>query len=123
MKKLTLNVGQPGPSFATINCFNVSYCYICSFWFTNLVRSKMKKSLLIVLLVLFLVASCAKYVHTPIIDSRGSHLKGADLKRFHDDLFTCQEIAANQDVNKKKTRIFTERCMEGRSYVILDKDM
>ena len=43
--------------------------------------------------------------------------------RIHDDLFTCQEIAANQDVNKKKTRIFTERCMEGRGYVILDKDM
>jgi len=83
----------------------------------------MKKSLLIILLVLFLVPSCAKYVHTPIIDSRGSHLKGADLKRYHDDLFTCQEIAANQDVNKKKTRIFTERCMEGRGYVDLDKGM
>ena len=83
----------------------------------------MKKSLSIILLVLFLVPSCAKYVHTPIIDSRGSHLKGADLKRYHDYLFTFQEIAANQDVNKKKTRIFTERCMEGRGYVILDKDM
>ena len=91
-------------------------------WF--LLYSTMKKSLLIILLVLFLVPSCAKkYVHTPIIDSRGSHLKGADLKRFHDDLFTCQEIATNQDVNKKKTRIFTERCMEGRGYVVLDKDM
>ena len=115
------------PSFATINCFNDSYSYIYSFWFTNMVRfllyTTMKKSLLITFLVLFLVPSCAKYVHTPIIDSRGSHLKGADLKRFHDDLFTCQEIATNQDVNKKKTRIFTERCMEGRGYVILDKDM
>ena len=90
-------------------------------WFLS--YSTMKKSLLITFLVLFLVPSCAKYVHTPIIDSRGSHLKGADLKRFHDDLFTCQEIAANQVVNKKKTRIFTERCMEGRGYVILDKGM
>ena len=77
-----------------------------------------------ILLVLgFLTACGSNYTHTPIIDSRGSYLKGADLKRFHDDLFTCQEIAANQDVNKKKTRIFTERCMDGRGYVILDKDM
>ena len=90
-------------------------------WFLS--YSTMKKNLLIILLFLFLAPSCATYVHTPIIDSRGSHLKGADLKRFHDDLFTCQEIAANQDVNKKKTRIFTERCMEGRGYVILDKGM
>jgi len=82
----------------------------------------MKKSIMILLALGFLSA-CATYVHTPIIDSRGSHLQGADLKRFHDDLFTCQEIATNQDVNKKKTRIFTERCMEGRGYVILDKDM
>ena len=82
----------------------------------------MKKAI-ITLIVLGFLSACATYVHTPIIDSRGSHLKGADLKRFHDDLFTCQEIAANQDVNKKKTRIFTERCMEGRDYVILDKGM
>ena len=82
----------------------------------------MKKAI-ITLIVLVFLSACATYVHTPIIDSRGSHLQGADLKRFHDDLFTCQEIAANQDVNKKKTRIFTERCMEGRDYVILDKGM
>jgi len=83
----------------------------------------MTKSIMILLVLGFLAACGSKYIHTPIIDSRGSHLKGADLKRFHDDLFTCQEIAANQDVNKKKTRIFTERCMEGRDYVILDKGM
>ena len=83
----------------------------------------MKKSIVILLVLGFLTACGSKYVHTPIIDSRGSHLKGADLKRFHDDLFTCQEIATNQDENKKKTWIFTERCMEGRGYVILDKDM
>ena len=83
----------------------------------------MKKSIVILLVLGFLTACGSKYVHTPIIDSRGSHLKGADLKRFHDDLFTCQEIATNQDLNKKKTRILTERCMEGRGYVILDKGM
>jgi len=83
----------------------------------------MKKSIITLIVLGFLTACGSKYVHTPIIDSRGSHLKGADLKRFHDDLFTCQEIAANQDVNNKKTRIFTERCMEGRGYVILDKGM
>ena len=83
----------------------------------------MKKSIVILLVLGFLTACGSKYVHTPIIDSRGSHLKGADLERFHDDLFTCQEIATNQDLNKKKTRIFTERCMDGRVYVILDKDM
>ena len=82
----------------------------------------MKKSI-IILFVLGFISACSTYTHTPIIDSRGSHLKGADLKRYHDDLLTCQEIAANQEVNKKKTRIFTERCMEGRGYVILDKDM
>ena len=82
----------------------------------------MKKGI-IALMVLVFVSACSAYTHTPIIDSRGSHLKGADLKRYHDDLFTCQEIATNQDVNKKKTRIFIERCMEGRGYVILDKDM
>ena len=83
----------------------------------------MKKLIMILLALGFLTACGSNYAHTPIIDSRGSHLKGADLKRFHDDLFTCQEIAANQDVNNKKTRIFTERCMEGRGYVILDKGM
>ena len=83
----------------------------------------MKKAIITLIVLGFLSACGSNYAHTPIIDSRGSHLKGADLKRFHDDLFTCQEIATNQDVNKKKTRIFTERCMEGRGYVILDKDM
>ena len=83
----------------------------------------MKKAIITLIVLGFLSACGATYVHTPIIDSRGSHLKGADLKRFHDDLFTCQEIATNQDLNKKKTRIFTERCMDGRGYVILDKDM
>ena len=34
-----------------------------------------------------------------------------------------EQKCSKQDVNKKKTRIFTERCMEGRGYVILDKDM
>ena len=82
----------------------------------------MKKGI-ITLIVLGFLSACGTYTHTPIIDSRGSYLKGADLKRFHDDLFTCQEIAANQEVNDKKTRIFTERCMEGRGYVILDKGM
>ena len=81
------------------------------------------RKIVIVLFLLGFVSACSTYTPTPIIDSRGSHLIGADLKRYHDDLFTCQEIAANQDVNKKKTRIFTERCMEGRGYVILDKDM
>ena len=74
-------------------------------------------------IILGFISACSTYTHTTIIDIIWSHLKGADLKRYHDDLFTCQEIAANQDVNKKKTRIFTERCMEGRGYVILDKDM
>ena len=83
----------------------------------------MKNSIITLIVLGFLSACGSNYAHTPIIDSRGSHLKGADLKRFHDDLFTCQEIAANQEVNDKKTRIFTERCMEGRGYVILDKDM
>ena len=81
------------------------------------------KKLIMILLALGFLTACSTYTHTPIIDSRGSHLKGADLKRYHDDLFTCQEIATNQDENKKKTRIVTERCMEGRGYVILDKDM
>ena len=81
------------------------------------------KKVIITLIVLGFLSACGTYTHTPIIDSRGSHLQGADLKRFHDDLFTCQEIATKQEVNKKKTRIFTERCMEGRGYVILDKDM
>ena len=81
------------------------------------------KKVIITLIVLGFLSACGTYTHTPIIDSRGSHLQGADLKRFHDDLFTCQEIATKQDVNKKKTRIFTERCMEGRGYVVLDKDM
>ena len=81
------------------------------------------KKVIITLIVLGFVSACSAYTHSPIIDSRGSHLKGADLKRYHDDLFTCQEIATKQDVNKKKTRIFTERCMEGRGYVILDKGM
>jgi len=83
----------------------------------------MKNSIITLIVLGFLSACGSNYAHTPIIDSRGSHLKGADLKRFHDDLFTCQEIATNQEVNNKKTRIFTERCMEGRGYVILDKDM
>ena len=83
----------------------------------------MKKAIITLSILGFLSACGGTYTHTPIIDSRGSHLKGADLKRYHDDLFTCQEIAANQEVNNKKTRIFTERCMEGRGYVILDKGM
>ena len=82
----------------------------------------MRKSI-ITLIILGFVSACSTYSHTPIIDSRGSHLKGADLKKCHDDLVPSQAIATKQDVNKKKTRIFTERCMEGRGYVILDKDM
>jgi len=80
----------------------------------------MKKFLI---LFIFIISCSTQYNHTPNIDSRGSAMKGADMKRYHDDLSTCQEIANKSSNKKKNIRILTENCMEGRGYVVLDKGL
>tara|TARA_R110002012_G_scaffold306288_1_gene510912 strand:- start:382 stop:681 length:300 start_codon:yes stop_codon:yes gene_type:complete len=95
----------------------------------------------IVLSFLFII-SCS---HTPIVDSRGkssANIQG-DHDRFHDDLYTCKDIA-NDNTNelsntskkvynalrwrvlwlspKLKTKDdLVNNCLEGRGYNVLNK--
>ena len=98
---------------------------------------------IIVLFILFgLIGGCS---HTPIVDSRGkssANIQG-DHNRFHDDLYTCKDIA-NDNTNelsntskkvynalrwrvlwlspKLKTKDdLVNNCLEGRGYNVLNK--
>ena len=90
----------------------------------------------------FFIISCS---HTPIVDSRGkssANIKG-DMDRYHDDLYTCRDIA-NENTNevsnaskkvynalrwrvlwlspKLKTKDdLVNNCLEGRGYNVLNK--
>jgi hypothetical protein len=92
--------------------------------------------------ILLILASCSS---TPIVDSRGkssANIKG-DMNRFHDDLFTCKDLVADQtnplwNVSKivyntlrfkvlwlspkaQTNQDLINNCLEGRGYSVLNK--
>ena len=92
--------------------------------------------------ILLILASCSS---TPIVDSRGkssANIKG-DMNRFHDDLFTCKDLVADQtnplwNVGKivyntlrfkvlwlspkaQTNQDLINNCLEGRGYSVLNK--
>ena len=76
----------------------------------NFHKEKMKKLSLYVFLVLFL-SSCSE-------QSRITKKVESCADYYYQEYW----VEKNQRT-QKKIRIFTERCMDGRGYVILDKDM
>ena len=92
--------------------------------------------------ILLILASCSS---TPIVDSRGkssANLKG-DMNRYHDDLFTCKDLVADQTnmlwngskivYNMLRFKVLwlspkaqtnqdlINNCLEGRGYSVLNK--
>ena len=95
-----------------------------------------------ILIVLVALGGCSS---TPIVDSRGkssANIKG-DMNRFHDDLFTCKDLVADQtnplwNVSKivyntlrfkvlwlspkaQTNQDLINNCLEGRGYSVLNK--
>ena len=98
--------------------------------------------IIILLILMHLIGGCS---HTPIVDSRGkssANIKG-DMDRYHDDLYTCKDIADDNtnelsNASKKVYNAFRWRvlwlspklktkddlvnnCLEGRGYNVLNK--
>ena len=95
-----------------------------------------------ILIVLVALGGCSS---TPIVDSRGkssANLKG-DMNRYHDDLFTCKDLVADQTnmlwngskivYNMLRFKVLwlspkaqtnqdlINNCLEGRGYSVLNK--
>ena len=98
--------------------------------------------IIILLILAGFIGGCS---HTPIVDSRGkssSNIEG-DMERYHDDLYTCKDIADDNtnelsNASKKVYNAFRWRvlwlspklktkddlvnnCLEGRGYSVLNK--
>ena len=98
--------------------------------------------IIILLILMHLIGGCS---HTPIVDSRGkssANIEG-DMERYHDDLYTCKDIADDNtnelsNTSKKVYNAFRWRvlwlspklktkddlvnnCLEGRGYNVLNK--
>lgn len=98
--------------------------------------------IIILLILMYFIGGCS---HTPIVDSRGkssANIEG-DMNRFHDDLYTCKDIADDHtnsitNTSKKVYNAFRWRvlwlspklktkddlvnnCLEGRGYNVLNK--
>ena len=98
--------------------------------------------IIILLILMHLIGGCS---HTPIVDSRGkssANIEG-DMERYHDDLYTCKDIADDNtnelsNTSKKVYNAFRWRvlwlspklktkddlvnnCLEGRGYSVLNK--
>ena len=98
--------------------------------------------IIILLILMHFIGGCS---HTPIVDSRGkssANIKG-DMDRYHDDLYTCKDIADDNtnelsNASKKVYNAFRWRvlwlspklktkddlvnnCLEGRGYSVLNK--
>ena len=98
--------------------------------------------IIILLILMHFIGGCS---HTPIVDSRGkssANIKG-DMDRYHDDLYTCKDIADDHtnsvtNASKKVYNAFRWRvlwlspklktkddlvnnCLEGRGYNVLNK--
>jgi len=95
---------------------------------------------IIIITIFIFLSSCS---HNPIVDSRGkssANING-DMNRYHDDLYTCTDIAktntnefingSKEVYNKLRWRVLwlspklttqkdiINRCLEGRGYVVL----
>ena len=98
--------------------------------------------IIILLILMHFIGGCS---HTPIVDSRGkssANIEG-DMDRYHDDLYTCKDIADDNtnelsNASKKVYNAFRWRvlwlspklktkddlvnnCLEGRGYSVLNK--
>ena len=98
--------------------------------------------IIILLILLGFIGGCS---HKPIVDSRGkssANIEG-DMERYHDDLYTCKDIADDHtnevsNASKKVYNAFRWRvlwlspklktkddlvnnCLEGRGYNVLNK--
>jgi|TARA_Y100000593_G_C4190454_1_gene276605 hypothetical protein len=98
--------------------------------------------IIFLLILMHFIGGCS---HTPIVDSRGkssANIEG-DMERYHDDLYTCKDIADDHtnsvtNASKKVYNAFRWRvlwlspklktkddlvnnCLEGRGYSVLNK--
>ena len=84
------------------------------------------------IVLLFLISSCALLPYEPTIDFRGSEKKGADLERYDDDLSSCKKLAKqtipNSQHNIEKVLILPEeteraliikKCLTGRGWSVV----
>ena len=84
------------------------------------------------IVLLFLISSCALLPYEPTVDFRGSEKQGADLERYDDDLSSCKKLAEqtvpNAEHNVEKVLILpqeTERaliikkCLTGRGWSVV----
>ena len=84
------------------------------------------------IVLLFLISSCALLPYEPTIDFRGSEKKGADLERYVDDLSSCKKLAKqtipNAQHNVEKVLILPEeteraliikKCLTGRGWSVV----
>jgi hypothetical protein len=103
------------------------------------------KNIIIVLSLVGIIGLLSSCSSTPIVDSRGkssANIKG-DMNRFHDDLFTCKDLVADQtnplwNVSKivyntlrfkvlwlspkaQTNQDLINNCLEGRGYSVLNK--
>ena len=103
------------------------------------------KNIIVALSLIGLLLFLANCSTTPIVDSRGkssANIKG-DMNRFHDDLFTCKDLVADQtntlwNVSKivyntlrfkvlwlspkaQTNQDLINNCLEGRGYSVLNK--
>ena len=84
------------------------------------------------IVLLFLISSCALLPYEPTVDFRGSEKKGADLERYDDDLSSCKKLAKqtipNAQHNVEKVLILPEeteraliikKCLTGRGWSVV----
>ena len=84
------------------------------------------------IVLLFLISSCALLPYEPTVDFRGSEKKGADLERYDDDLSSCKKLAEQTVPNAQhkieKTLLLPEeterglilkRCLIGRGWSVV----
>ena len=84
------------------------------------------------IVLLFLISSCALVPYEPTVDFRGSGKKGADLERYDDDLSSCKKLAeqtiTNYEHNIEKWGVFpedtersiiTRKCLTGRGWSVV----
>jgi hypothetical protein len=84
------------------------------------------------IVLLFLISSCALLPYEPTIDFRGSEKKGADLERYDDDLSSCKKLSeqtiSDYDHNVEKWLIWSEdteraiilrKCLTGRGWSVV----
>ena len=129
------------------------YYFVTDSWFLNCCHKfkifikklkgtiiALKKTIVALIVSLFVISSCS---YAPVVDSRGkssANIDG-DMERFHDDLYTCKDIAddnTNEVLNASKKvynafrwrllwmspklktdKDMVDKCLEGRGYNVL----